>query len=342
MTIRYPDPLAPGDRIGVTAPSSGVAPPLRERLEVSVRALRDQGFDVVVGACMDGLGHVSAPARERAAELTAMLVDPTIRAVVPPWGGETAIDLLDLLDWDAIARARPTWMVGFSDISTLITPLTLRTGVATVHGQNLMDTPYTVPPPLVSWLDVVQAPSGSSIDQGPAPAYRAEGFDDYATHPTVDTFTLDTPGTWTRFDGEDEVTVSGRLVGGCIETLSNLVGTPFGDVPAFARDHAPEGLVVYLEAAEAPSFDIARRLHGMRLAGWFDQAHGVLVARTRAPGAPSLSQREAVMDALGGLGLPIVGDVECGHVPPHLALVNGALATVSWSIDGGAVRQTLA
>lgn len=45
-----------------------------------------------------------------------------------------------------------------------------------------------------------------------------------------------------------------------------------------------------------------------------------------------MTQREAVLDALAPLGLPIVFDVEIGHVPPHLPLVNGALATVT--VDG--------
>ncbi len=68
----------------------------------------------------------SEPAADRARELMAMLTDPGIRAVVPPWGGETAIDLLPLLDWDRLRTAEPTWFVGFSDVSTLLTPLSHR------------------------------------------------------------------------------------------------------------------------------------------------------------------------------------------------------------------------
>jgi muramoyltetrapeptide carboxypeptidase LdcA involved in peptidoglycan recycling len=158
MAIRYPAPLQPGDRIGVTSPSSGVPADLAARLEFCLDFLRGHGFEVVVGDCMDGARYVSAPAKARAAELSAMLTDPGIRAVVPPWGGELAIDLLPHLDWAAIERAEPTWFVGYSDISTLLTPLTLRTGMATIHGNNLMDTPYSVPPPLLSWLDVRVGP----------------------------------------------------------------------------------------------------------------------------------------------------------------------------------------
>src|SRR3954447_13192485 len=101
--MRFPSPLRPGDRIGVTAPSAGVAPAMRPRLEVAVRALEERGFEVVRGDCLGGDGVVSAPKAARAAELTAMLADPAIRAVVPPWGGEMSIDLLDLVDWAGLA-----------------------------------------------------------------------------------------------------------------------------------------------------------------------------------------------------------------------------------------------
>ena len=83
---------------------------------------------------------VSAPKEQRAAELVAFLTDPSVAAVVPPWGGETAIDLLDQIDWDALAAAEPTWLVGWSDMTTVMLPLTLRTGWATLHGWNLADT----------------------------------------------------------------------------------------------------------------------------------------------------------------------------------------------------------
>lgn len=67
MTVRYPRPLRPGDRVGITSPSSGVPDDLRARLDVAVRHVKAQGYEVVVGHCMDGAGHVSAPAADRAA-----------------------------------------------------------------------------------------------------------------------------------------------------------------------------------------------------------------------------------------------------------------------------------
>jgi len=118
-----------------------------------------------------------------------------------------------------------------------------------------------------------------------------------------------------------------------VETLCNLAGTPYGDVAAFGREHADDGLIIYLEAAGDDAAAICRNLHGMRLAGWFEHARAVLIGRTKAPDSEELTQREAVLDALSRLQVPIVFDLEIGHVPPHLPLVNGALSTIT--VDGG-------
>ncbi|WP_121252116.1 S66 family peptidase [Nocardioides ferulae] len=343
MTVRFPRPLTPGDRIGVTAPSSGVQTPLRPRLDFAVGWLRERGYEVEVGECLDGdTSHVSAPADQRAAELSRMLCDPRIRAVVPPWGGETAIDLLDRLDWDALADAEPTWLVGFSDLTTLMLPITLRLGWATLHGANLMDTPYTAVDGLAHWTEVAAA-TGPLTQRGSG-RYRSSGFDRWEDDPTTTGYTLDAEGTW-EVVGGGGVDVSGRLVGGCIETISNLTGTPYGDLPGFGREHADEGLIVYVEASDDPALEICRNLHGLRLAGWFDDADAILVGRTRAPSSSpatgEFTQRDAVLDALGGLDVPIVLDVECGHVPPYLPLVNGAPARVVVDDRRREITQTL-
>ncbi|VXB01415.1 S66 peptidase family protein [Nocardioides sp. AX2bis] len=329
--IRFPAPLRPGDRIGVTSPSAGVDGPGADRIDFCVGWLREAGYDVVVGEMMDGSGITSGPVAARAAEMTAMLCDPSIRCVVPPWGGETAVDLVDLLDWEALAAAEPTWLVGFSDVSTLLVPLTTRLGWATLHGDNLADTPYAPPDGLLGWLDVLAGPGPHrQRDSG-----VVAGWWRFAEDPHATSWKVVGDGGWS-LHGADSLDVTGRLVGGCVETMVNLAGTPYGDVAAFGREYAADGLVVYLEASGDDAATICRHLHGLRLAGWFDHARAVLVGRTSAPDHPQMTQREAVVDALGRLGLPIVWDMEIGHVPPHLPLVNGALATVT--VDGG-VRE---
>lgn len=249
------------------------------------------------------------------------------------------MELIPHLDWDVIAAADPTWVVGYSDISTLLLPLTTLTGMATLHGQNLMDSPYRVPSPLLPWVDVLSRPIGATVVQGASTHHRPTGFDRWQDDPTTTEYTLDTPGSWRLLDPDaGPVHVSGRLIGGCVETVSVLAGTRFGDVRVFAEREAPEGLVVYLEASEDAALDVARHLWRTRLAGWFDHATAVLIGRTRGPDSDGFTQTDAVRSALGDLGIPVVLDVDCGHVPPHLALVNGARAEVV--VDGPIQRIT--
>ncbi len=328
--MRFPRPLRPGDRIGVTSPSAGASGPAAARIDFSVAWLRERGYDVEVGECMDGTGLTSAPAEHRAAELTRMLADPAIACVIPPWGGETAIDLVDLLDWEALADAEPTWLVGYSDLSTVLVPVMTRLGWATVHGDNLADTPYDVPDGLRHWLDLVGG-EGPFVQRDSGIVTDWWRFEE---DPRATTWKQAGEGGWEVLGGggsRDRVDVTGRLIGGCIETIAHLAGTPYGDVRAWAET-LEEPTIVYVEACEDHAVDICRCLHGLRLAGWFDRAAAVLVGRTSAPDHPELTQRGAVLDALGRLDLPIVVDLEIGHVPPHLPLVNGALARVV--VDG--------
>ena len=144
-----------------------------------------------------------------------------------------------------------------------------------------------------------------------------------------------------RLDGAADVRVQGRLIGGCVETLGNLAGTPFGMTSELTRSTG-DPLIVYVEAANADAYEVCRTLHGMRLAGFFDSAAAVLVGRTSAPDCADMNQYDAVIDALGGLGVPIIADVECGHVAPFMPLVNGAMAEVIATETQSQIRQTLA
>jgi muramoyltetrapeptide carboxypeptidase LdcA involved in peptidoglycan recycling len=339
--IRYPEPLRPGDRIGVTAPSSGVEPEMRPRLNFAIEYLRARGYDVVVGECMDAMRVTSAPAAQRAAEFSSMLLDPSIRAIVPPWGGELAIDLISLLDFGSFSAAEPTWVLGYSDITTLMVPLTLLCGVATVHAPNLMDTPYRVEPPLRHWLDFVTAESGATMHQGQSAFCMGRGYHDYREFPEVRDWNPQQATSWKLLRQATKVEASGRLIGGCVETLAKLAGSRYGDVPGFARDYAPEDTLVYLEIAEAGAYEAARSLHGLRLAGWFDNANAVLLGRPAGYDEDGFTQLDACVDALGSLSIPVIYDMDFGHVPPQMTLVNGARATISVTPDSATLTQTL-
>lgn len=308
--ITYPTPLRAGGRIEVPAPSMGVPEELHERLRAAAASLTNRNLDVHVRDHATIGGLVPASTADRILDLHDSFRSGG--AVLPPWGGELAIELLDGIDWAALAATR-TWFVGWSDISTLLLPLTTLTGLATMHGANLMDEPWELPTEFHRWTDVASMSAGSSFEQRSAPRRRSRPWAAWSEEPLDRDRAYETPTRWRTLDSGQDITMSGRLIGGCLETVSLLAGTPYGDVPRFAREHAPEGTLVYLEASGSDSISVLRMLRSLRLAGWFEDAKGVLIGRTNGLDTPELSQEDAVRRALGDLDLPVILDFDTGH-----------------------------
>lgn len=344
---RYPRPLQPGSLIAVTAPSSGVPAPLHPRLDLVIEQLRVRGYRVREGL---SLRHEhkdeSAPSEARAAELTALLLDDDVDAVFPTWGGERAIELLRRLDFAALARARPKWLMGYSDLSTLMLPLTLMCGWATVHGPNLMDLAPGQDDPLTAHaLAPLVGGAGTVFEQRQSVAWQKK-WEDFALDPRC-TYRLTEPTRWRPLSTVPAggITMSGRLIGGCLDTLMHLSGSKFGDVPSFVRRCGDEGAIVYLENAEMRPTELLRALWSVRLSGWFDGVRGIVVGRSGGADAKTesdLGADEALHAGLADLPCPVLVDVDIGHRPPQMTLINGALAELRWSAeDGGQLRQAL-
>ena len=345
---RYPAPLRAGARIAVTAPSSGVQPALYARLDLNLAHLRAQGFTVEEGHCLrDERMSASATADARANELMQFLLRDDIDAVFPPWGGELAIELLDRLDWAGLQRARPKWLIGYSDTSTLLLPLTLRLGWATAHGPCLMDLAPGQSDALTQGaLSVLATPRDGQVTQRQSDRWQLN-WTDFAQVPGV-TYSLTEPTHWRCLNRPDDqdVRFSGRLIGGCIDTLTHLAGSAFGDVPVFVQRCSDDGAILYLENAGMSPSELVRAMHRFRWAGWLDGLAGLLIGRSAAPdstAAHDLRYADALLRELAPLPGPVLVDVDIGHRPPQCMLVNGARAEVRWSAaDGGSITQTFA
>ncbi|MGC4017379.1 MAG: LD-carboxypeptidase [Luteolibacter sp.] len=342
--IRYPEPLRKGHAIGVTAPSSGVAAPSHlQRLELIESQLRAEGYGVIEGKCLrHDHKHVSGPAEERAADFTALWNNPEVSAIIPPWGGELLICILPHLDFEALSH-RAKWVMGYSDTSTLLFALTVTTGIATLHGYGLMDLVRNQE--CAAWetaFEVLGSRQGSEFTQHSFPLHQTT-YIPYEEQ--VDArFNLTEPSSWKRLGGTDPCGFSGRLIGGCLDTVVHLVGTPYGNLPDFLERHAADGVILFLENCELTPCQVARSLWQMKLAGWFDGLAGLVFGRSAARDVTDpevLGYLDAVTSVVGDLGIPILYDADFGHQPPQMALVNGALASIQWEEGRATVLQRL-
>ncbi|MDR4714604.1 hypothetical protein PAG77_25435, partial [Klebsiella pneumoniae] len=79
-------------------------------------------------------------------------------------------------------------------------------------------------------------------------------------------------------------------------------------------------------------------------AGWFDNLNGVLIGRSAAPDVSDPTKHnylDALKAAFENIAVPVLYDVDIGHIPPQISLVNGADATVFFAENGSWVTQQL-
>ena len=69
----------------------------------------------------------------------------------------------------------------------------------------------------------------------------------------------------------------------------------------------------------------------MKMAGWFSYVKGFIVGRPGIFGEDmmGLDQYKAITDLLSEYDVPIIMDVDLGHLPPAMPLICGSMADVT-------------
>ncbi|MFD2168974.1 S66 family peptidase [Tumebacillus lipolyticus] len=341
--IEYPEPLQKGGRIVVNAPSSGVTIDWKAYMDQAKRNVEAAGYEVSISdSVWSNVQLTSAPKEMRAKEMQQLLQDRSVQAIVPVWGGEFLFEILPLLDWERLRKEEAKWVLGYSDLTTFCFVYTLLTGRASAHGNNFFDL-GTTPWDLLTrrWVDVLGTAAGESVVQHSSERYQTH----FSRKNPDDPFRLNEQTEW-KWLGQEQnraalVRFSGRLLGGCLEILRSLVGTSYAPVQKFVDEHcAGEGVIWYLESSEINAAEIYRSLWQMREAGWFQGAKGFLIGRARGNlDVADFRYQDALHRALDELQLPVIYDVDVGHLPPQMILVNGALAHVQVGQGRGTVEM---
>lgn len=333
----FPEFLKKGDAIGVTAPSDGNRKPMDfERLDLAKSNLTQKGFRVFETKNVrqsDGRGR-SSTKEERAGQLAELWNRNDVKYIFSAKGGDFLMEILPLLDFAQI-RQNPKWFQGFSDNTGLTYSITVNCDMATVYGNHwndfAMEKGEKTHPAIQNNLSIM---TGNPVIQTTFDFYE-DGFYD-----------RETPDEGYREDKKSvqyatlyekiqpSVKLRGRLLGGCLDVLLNLVGTSFDRTKEFIRTYQSDGILWYLESFSLDSDSLTRGLWQLKNAGWFETATGFVFGRPCFfESFTNHSYREAVEVVLSELGVPIVYEADIGHKSPQFTIINGAMGT--WTVEGG-------
>ncbi|HEY2748265.1 MAG TPA: LD-carboxypeptidase, partial [Polyangia bacterium] len=275
-----PPRLRAGARVAVVAPAGPVP---RDAFAAGAAILGARYTLVHDERIFARQGFLAGDDDARAGELCRALADPTIDAIVCARGGYGLMRILDRLDGVAFARA-PKLVVGFSDVMALHA-WAYHAGVASLHA------------PVITQLGRLPADDAAALFaacESPAPPPPIAGL-----------------RTIHRGNGRAE----GPLVGGNLEVISRLVGTPWALPLA--------GAILLLEEIGERPYRIDRQLTQLGLARALDGLAGVVLGDFVgcAEKDGSAPDAEAVLaERLAARGIPVVAGAPIGHGARNRAL----------------------
>ncbi|PYR15958.1 MAG: LD-carboxypeptidase [Acidobacteria bacterium] len=289
--MRKPRALSPGDRLAVVAPAS---PFTREEFDRGLDEIRRLGFEPVYdGSVFARQRYVAGPAELRAGAIHAAWRDQSIAGLVSARGGYGSAQVLPLLDCDEARRACKPF-VGYSDLTSLLTFLTLGCDLVAFHG-----------PMLAGRLG--RGGEGYDLDSFVRALCRPEPMGELAP-----------PGLESIRPGE----ARGPLLGGTLTQLLASLGTPFAFDP-------PPGYVLFLDEVGERPYRLDRMVTQLRQTGLLARASAVVIGELPKCDEPSgdPTARAVMAELLADFPGPVVIGFPSGHtVTPAMTLPFGVKA----------------
>ncbi len=326
--MKYPAFLPLNGTIGFVAPSFGCATePYKSAFMNAQKKWKEDGYHFKIGPnCYadQGIGISNTPA-ECGKELTEYYCSPENDCLISCGGGELMCEILDHVDFGRIKETAPKWYMGYSDNTNMTFLLATLCDTASVYGPCA--SAFGMEPWHPSLEDAMSLLTGQKLELCGYDRWEKESPKD-EEHPLVP-YHVTEPSVIRKFPDET-LDFSGRLLGGCMDCLVNLLGTEYDKVCEFTRRYQEDGIIWFLEACDLNVMDIRRAMWQMEHAGWFQNCKGFLIGRPLCHGQEmmGLDQYQAVYEVVRKYDVPVLMDLDIGHLPPMMPLICGSLARI--------------
>ena len=332
--MKYPNGLKKNGKIGLVAPSFGCTfEPYKSCMDSAIKRFNYMGYTILEGSnCRrdDGIGISSSP-KNCGEELTEFYLSKDCDVLISCGGGELMCEALDYVDFEALMAANPKWFMGYSDNTNFTFLLNTICDTASIYGPCVGAFGATEQHSALS--DAIKALQGELKSVSGYDKFELESLKD-EEHPLVP-YNLTEKKELRLFIGETEtkqaINFAGRITGGCLDCLANLVGTKYDKVQEYNERYSADGVVWFLEACDLNVISIRRALWNLDRAGWFKAARGFIIGRPFAAWKQELmglDQYTAVTGIIGKYNVPIIMDADIGHLPPSMPILSGALTNV--------------
>lgn len=338
--IIFPKPIKKGDIFGITATSAGINEELRlERLENAYTYLKSQGFNYIeTPNVRTNSKFVSSPAKQRAYEFMSLWKNNSISLIGLVCGGEFLMEILPYIDKSVITNNTAKWVTGYSDSSLLNFYLTTNFNISTATTTNILKFGMRpIDKSLTEQLEILSSNMPSTQESFKLYEEKLSYENEKADSP----YNLNTKVEYKNLYNNDFESFEGRLIGGCIDVLLHILGTPYDNTINFCKQFN-EGMLWYLEDCELSLPELYRTLWHMKHAGWFEGSKGFIFGRTQIDKFfKDLTYEDVLHNIFDDMNVPVIYDVDFGHVAPQWTMINGSFAKFEYNNKKGKIIQEL-
>jgi muramoyltetrapeptide carboxypeptidase len=310
-----PNRLSPGDEIRIISPSTSMAVMKGKQVEIATERLTKLGFKVTFGKHVDDHDEFfTTSIQQRIEDLHDAFRDSNVKAILTALGGYHANQLLKYIDYNLI-KNNPKIFCGYSDITSLSAAIYKKTGLTTYSGPffSSFGVKYGMDYTLQSFLEALTNDAPYEIQ--PSPTWS----DDKWFLDQEDRNFVEQDGYTVIQEGEAE----GTLIGGNLCTLNLLQGTEF--MPSLKDS------ILFIEDDEEShihSFD--RNLQSLLHLPDAGGIKGILIGRFQKGSNVTEAAIRKVIETKEELkGIPIIANVNFGHVQPLATIPFGGKAEIS-------------
>lgn len=333
----YPKFLKENNRIGVPAPSAGADNKTKAKFENSIKNMEKLGYKIQASKnllkCEKGR---SSSAIERADEINRMFYSKDIDIILCATGGEFLVEILPYINFEII-KTNPKLISGFSDPTGLLYPITTKYDIATIYGKNFSS--FGMENFHKSQYDFLEIIKGNIIEQESFELYEEE---QKAGITGLEGYNLTKKVYWNTLNNK-EVTLNGRIVGGCFDIIAELAGTKYDGINEFNKKYKNDGVIWYFDNCELSLNETIRTLWKLDELGYFKYTKGVIFGRFGVETDYfGYGIEECLKDSvLSKKNIEVVYNADISHKPPCLTIINGSIANVNVNNGKGKISFEL-
>ena len=140
-----------------------------------------------------------------------------------------------------------------------------------------------------------------------------------------------------------EVTLNGRIVGGCFDIIAELAGTKYDGINEFNKKYKNDGVIWYFDNCELSLNETIRTLWKLDELGYFKYTKGVIFGRFGVETDYfGYGVEECLKDSvLSKKNIEVVYNADISHKPPCLTIINGSIANVNVNNGKGKISFEL-